>query len=382
MSLAKPQGKGLFLLNLEHEAKTCAGVSEMLESNPLGDLYTQHMKTHRYTEEPEGGMQDELAWRTDTLTDQCALRAAPHPLEVICRASGGRASDPGVFHPQITLRMAKEGPRGLIKDQRTFLELAKVDQHFCTSQALVDLSVLPDRSTALATRPSRAAGRGTRPWDEPELHFVVLGMFFICLLPHQPRCCAGRHRPPPLPRPHPTHTDAHDGHYLAYSSQFLVKLRSSFFSSNSTGSGEKETQIGLVSYFMMFIMRDLHQFSLQGFHPQPPPYHHRGQSPGKEGWHWEAGSSVYSTRAENTSFVLLLQAHVPHRQRGPKTQTQQARKAGLARRGVSEAQFHRCSGRKLGLHGAHRAKGSSASCGWAWPVGTVALVECCWTSKT
>ena len=51
--------------------------------------------------------------------------------------------------------------------------------------------------------------------------------------------------------------------YTDFFSQSLIGLVlsiinvSSLFSSKPTGKGEKETQTGLVSYFMMFIMRDL-----------------------------------------------------------------------------------------------------------------------------
>lgn len=76
MSLAKPQGKGLFPLTLEHEAQTCAGVSETLQSKPLGGLHTQRVKTQAHRG-ARGRARSELAWQRDALTDQGALRAAP-----------------------------------------------------------------------------------------------------------------------------------------------------------------------------------------------------------------------------------------------------------------------------------------------------------------
>lgn len=41
---AGPQGKDLLLLNLKHEAKTCAGVSERSDSNPFGDINAAHVE--------------------------------------------------------------------------------------------------------------------------------------------------------------------------------------------------------------------------------------------------------------------------------------------------------------------------------------------------
>lgn len=38
----QPQWEGLFLLNLGHEAKSCAEISEMPECCPVGGVHTQH----------------------------------------------------------------------------------------------------------------------------------------------------------------------------------------------------------------------------------------------------------------------------------------------------------------------------------------------------
>lgn len=52
--LARPQGESLFLLSLEHEAKACAGVSGMWESDPLGDLQVQHVEVPRVQRGDQG----------------------------------------------------------------------------------------------------------------------------------------------------------------------------------------------------------------------------------------------------------------------------------------------------------------------------------------
>lgn len=76
---------------------------------------------------------------------------------------------------------------------------------------------------------------------------------------------------------------------------------------------KKETQIGLVSYFM-FITRDLHQSSLQSFHCQPFPHYCRGHSLGKEDWNpGKLGRLSIQQGRKHTFFVLVLQTDVPHR---------------------------------------------------------------------
>lgn len=111
-----------------------------------------------------------------------------------------------------------EGLRGLIKDQRTFLELAKLDRHSSTSPTSVDLSVLPapwfSRPAAITScREGHEALGGARV---P----LVLGTFLLSAAAPATLLC--------WPAGPQTHADTLDGHYLAYSSQFLA-LRSPFF---------------------------------------------------------------------------------------------------------------------------------------------------------
>ena len=78
--------------------------------------------------------------------------------------------------------------------------------------------------------------------------------------------------------------------------------------------GKKETETGLVSYFMMFIMRALPVLTIVCSSPAfaTPPW--RAESLGQENGVWE-NWVVYTFQQgrKHTFFILLLQTRVPHR---------------------------------------------------------------------
>ena len=85
-----------------------------------------------------------------------------------------------------------------------------------------------------------------------------------------------------------------------------------FYQIPQESRGKKETQTGLVSYFMMFIMRALPVLTIACSSPAfaTPPW--RAESLGQENGVWETGSFIHSSREGNTHFLFYCFKHVCH----------------------------------------------------------------------